>query len=105
MDSEVAQTINLTLASIQLDNQLHDAIFPVTLQPTPLPKNDHAALTNLPAVQASLMVLKDDSHGVLFIKYASILLQAMTLRADEDFLFALLDFSKVQGASWEEETP
>jgi len=60
MDSEVAQTINLTLASIQLDNQLHDAIFPVTLQPTPLPKNDHAALTNLPAVQASLMVLKDD---------------------------------------------
>jgi hypothetical protein len=29
----------------------------------------------------------------------------MTLRADEDFLFALLDFSKVQGASWEGETP
>lgn len=29
----------------------------------------------------------------------------MTVRADEDFLFALLDFSKVQGASWEEETP
>jgi len=52
MDSEAAQTIKLTLASIQLDNQLQDAIFPVTLQPTPLPKNDCAALTNLPAVQA-----------------------------------------------------
>ena len=45
------------------------------------------------------------AHGVLFIKYASVLLQAMTLRADEDFLFALIDFSKVQGASWEEQTP
>lgn len=45
------------------------------------------------------------AHGVLFIKYASVLLQAMTLRADEDFLFALLDFSRVQGASWDEETP
>jgi vacuolar protein sorting-associated protein 13A/C len=60
MDSEAAQTINLTLASIQLDNQLHDTIFPVILQPTPHPKNDGAVLTNLPAVQASLMVLKDD---------------------------------------------
>lgn len=63
MDSEAAQTVNLTLESIQLDNQLHDAIFPVVLQPTPLPKNEKAALTNLPAVQASVMVLKDEcSH-------------------------------------------
>jgi vacuolar protein sorting-associated protein 13A/C len=45
------------------------------------------------------------AHGVLFIKYASVLPQAMSLRADEDFLFALIDFSKVQGASWEEQTP
>lgn len=60
MDSVAAQTINVALQSIQLDNQLHDALFPVVLQPTPLPKNDRGALTNLPAVQASLMVLKDD---------------------------------------------
>lgn len=59
-DSEAAQTINVTLDSIQLDNQLHDAIFPVVLQPTPLARNDKAAITNLPAVQASLMILKDD---------------------------------------------
>ncbi|KAF8311204.1 hypothetical protein DL93DRAFT_2229838 [Clavulina sp. PMI_390] len=104
-DSYAAQTVNLTLDSIQLDNQLHDAIFPVVLQTTPLPKNDRSMITKLPAVQASVMMLKDDSHGVLFIKYASILLQALTVRADEDFLFALLDFTKVQGASWEEETP
>jgi len=45
------------------------------------------------------------AHGVLFVKYVSVLLQAMTLRVDEDFLFALIDFSKVQGASWEEQTP
>lgn len=68
-DSEAAQTINLTLDSIQLDNQLHDAIFPVVLQPTPLARNDKAVITNLPAVQASLMLLKDDCKKFFSWRY------------------------------------
>jgi vacuolar protein sorting-associated protein 13A/C len=43
------------------------------------------------------------AHGVLFVKYASILLQALTIQIDEDFLFSLLDLSKIEGASWEAE--
>lgn len=43
------------------------------------------------------------AHGVLFVKYASILLQAISIEVDEAFLYAMLDFSKLQGASWEEE--
>lgn len=39
-------------------------------------------------------------HGVLYVKYASVLLQAMTVEMDEDFLFALYDFSKFENASW-----
>jgi vacuolar protein sorting-associated protein 13A/C len=42
-------------------------------------------------------------HGVLFIKYCSILLQALTIQADEDFLYAVYELSKIRGASWEEE--
>lgn len=31
------------------------------------------------------------------------LLQALTVEVDEDFLYALLDLSQVKGLSWEEE--
>lgn len=38
-----------------------------------------------------------------YFKYASILIQEMTIEVDEDFLFALLDFSKFSGATADEE--
>ncbi|GHJ87556.1 hypothetical protein NliqN6_3958 [Naganishia liquefaciens] len=44
-------------------------------------------------------------HGVTYIKYASISLQMITIELDEDFLFALYDFSKFENASWEEPIP
>ena len=46
--------------------------------------------------------VKDDSYGVLYIKYFTFLMQQMTIEIDEDFIFALLDFTKVPGASWNE---
>jgi vacuolar protein sorting-associated protein 13A/C len=43
-------------------------------------------------------------HGVMFIKYCSVLLQALTIEADEDLLFAIYDLTKIKGVSWEEGT-
>jgi vacuolar protein sorting-associated protein 13A/C len=40
----------------------------------------------------------------MFIKYCSILLQALTIEADEDLLFAIYDLTKIKGVSWEEGT-
>jgi vacuolar protein sorting-associated protein 13A/C len=40
----------------------------------------------------------------MFIKYCSILLQALTIEADEDLLFAIYDLTKIRGVSWEEGT-
>lgn len=37
------------------------------------------------------------------MKYCSILLQALTIEADEDLLFAIYDLAQIKGASWEEE--
>jgi hypothetical protein len=37
-------------------------------------------------------------HGVFYFKLFSILLQEMTFELDEDFLFALLDFSQFDNA-------
>ncbi|KAJ7181657.1 vacuolar protein sorting-associated protein 13 [Mycena crocata] len=100
-NSTVAQSVNLSCGTLQIDNQLHDALYPVILQPTPIPKESNGT-TALPTVQASLIWLKDQEHGVLFIKYCSILLQALTIEADEDLLFSIYDLTQIKGASWEE---
>ena len=41
-------------------------------------------------------------HGVLFVKYCSILLQALTIEADEDLLFSLYSLAQLENI-WEEE--
>ncbi|VDB84480.1 unnamed protein product [Peniophora sp. CBMAI 1063] len=100
--SPVAQAVNLSVGGLQIDNQLHDGAFPVVLQPTPLSRELKNAAP-LPTIQGSVIWLNDQEHGVLFVKYCSVLLQALTVEVDEDFLYALLDLSQVKGLSWEEE--
>ncbi|KAL0951191.1 hypothetical protein HGRIS_007919 [Hohenbuehelia grisea] len=99
-DSPKTQEVHLSCGILQLDNQLHDAIYPVILQPTPLGKQANN-VADLPTVQATATWLKDQAHGVLFIKYFSVLLQALTIEADEDLLFAIYDLVQIKGASWE----
>ncbi|KAJ7783787.1 vacuolar protein sorting-associated protein 13 [Mycena maculata] len=100
-NSAVAQAVNLSCGVLQIDNQLHDALYPVILQPTPIPKESNGTAA-LPTVQASVIWLKDQEHGVLFVKYCSVLLQALTIEADEDLLFSIYDLTQIKGASWEE---
>lgn len=57
-NSPVAQSINVAFGTIQVDNQLHDAFFPVLLQPTPISK-EARSLGALPTLQASVIVLND----------------------------------------------
>lgn len=56
--SAIAQAVNLSCGSLQIDNQLHDAIFPVILQPTPIAK-ETSDVAALPTVQASVIWLND----------------------------------------------
>ncbi|KAK7064233.1 hypothetical protein R3P38DRAFT_3417731, partial [Favolaschia claudopus] len=100
-NSDVAQAVNLSCGTLQIDNQLHDALYPVILQPTPIPKESNGTAA-LPTVQASVIWLKDQAHGVLFVKYCSILLQALTIETDEDLLFSIYDLTQIKGASWEQ---
>jgi vacuolar protein sorting-associated protein 13A/C len=57
-DSTTAQAVNLACGNLQIDNQLHDALYPVILQPTPIPK-DTSGVGALPTVQGSVIWLKD----------------------------------------------
>lgn len=98
-ESDLYQNLSVKLKWIQIDNQLYGGIFPIVIYPSVVPKSGKE-MNNHPSFSGSICKVKDDSHGVLFIKYATVLLQEMTIEIDEDFLFALLDFAKIPGASW-----
>ncbi|KAH8596858.1 putative vacuolar protein sorting-associated protein 13 [Bisporella sp. PMI_857] len=100
-ESPLYQTITASIKWIQIDNQLYGGIFPMILYPSVVPKNTQETESH-PSVHFQVTRVKDDSFGVLYIKYATVLLQQMTLEIDEDFVYALLEFSKVPGASWSE---
>jgi len=55
-----------------------------------------------PSFTFLVTLVKDDTFGVIFVKYATVLLQQMTIEIDEDFLFAVLDFIKPPEVDWEE---
>ncbi|KAK3689238.1 hypothetical protein B0T22DRAFT_461182 [Podospora appendiculata] len=98
-DSPLYQTVSLAVKWIQIDNQLYGGIFPMILYPSVVPKRAQEIEAH-PSLHAMVTRVKDDSYGVEYIKYATILLQEMTVELDEDFIYAVLDFSKVPGASW-----
>ena len=101
-DSKLYQTLNTTVKWIQIDNQLYGGIFPILLYPSVVPKTGKEMEAH-PIFHTQITRVKDDSYGVLYIKYATLLLQQITIELDEDFIFAMLDFTQVPGASWSEE--
>lgn len=101
-ESSIFQSVQAKIKWIQIDNQLYGGIFPMILYPSVVPKNTNDDKVVPPTLDISIIRVKDDTYGVLYIKYASLLFQQMTIELDEDFVFALLEFSKVPGASWSE---
>lgn len=63
-DSPVSQSVTLSCGSLQVDNQLHDALFPVVLQPTPISK-ESSGVASLPTVQGSVIWLKDQGETIM----------------------------------------
>ncbi|KAI5298321.1 hypothetical protein KEM55_003539, partial [Ascosphaera atra] len=98
-DSKLYQTVDLVIKWIQCDNQLYGGIFPILVYPSVIPKTGHEMEAH-PIIHTKVTRVKDDSYGVYYIKYATLLCQQMTVELDEDFIFALLEFLKVPGASW-----
>ncbi len=101
-DSPLYQMVNMQVKWIQIDNQLYGGIFPIIFYPSVVPKTGKEMEAH-PIFQTSITKVKDDSYGVLYIKYFTFLLQQMTLEIDEDFIFSMIDFAKIPGASWAEE--
>ncbi|KAG6336571.1 hypothetical protein ID866_2509 [Astraeus odoratus] len=62
-DSATAEAISLKCGSLQIDNQLHEAVYPVILQPSPISREANGMAATLPTVQASIVWLKDQAPG------------------------------------------
>jgi len=58
-NSTTAQAVTFSCGSLQIDNQLHDAVYPVILQPSPISRENSGMAAVLPTVQASIAWLKD----------------------------------------------
>ncbi|KAG0748282.1 hypothetical protein G6F57_007048 [Rhizopus arrhizus] len=96
-DSNMYQSLRLSIEWFQIDNQLYGSTYPILCYPTTLSKvaND---LTTHPTLHVALDKVKDDQHGVSYFKMFSFLLQEMTFEADENFLYALVDFAQFKNA-------
>lgn len=90
--SEVYETITTKIKWLQIDNQIQGGMFPILLYPSVLQQTSRELMEH-PTFSGSISKVRDDSHGVLYIKYATVLLQQLTIQLDEEFLFALIDFS------------
>nr|P87319.2 RecName: Full=Intermembrane lipid transfer protein vps1301; AltName: Full=Vacuolar protein sorting-associated protein 13a [Schizosaccharomyces pombe 972h-] len=94
-DSHLIRTFKLDVRWIQIDNQLYGGIYPIILYPSILSQEDTMNDNSLlPTFHSMVAVVKNDTYGVTYVKYATILLQELTIEIDEDFAFAALEYIK-----------
>ncbi|XP_012945076.2 vacuolar protein sorting-associated protein 13A, partial [Aplysia californica] len=83
--------VNLSVQTLQIDNQLPDAYFPTVLCPTPIPSYVLRRMGPKPFIEMGLMRRQVPEQGIDTIRYAKILVQEFNLKLDKGFLLSLLD--------------
>ena len=101
-DSNMYQSVNMLVKWLQIDNQLYGGSSPIILCPTQTPKDGKDSAAH-PTLHSALVRAKDETHGVVYFKYFSALVQELTVAMDEDFLYTLLEFSKFNVPGWTED--
>ncbi|KAI9273340.1 hypothetical protein EDC94DRAFT_192131 [Helicostylum pulchrum] len=96
-DSTMYHSLRWNIDWVQIDNQMYGSVFPILLYPTNSTDNGDRRKTNkiLPTVQIGLDRVKDTSHGVIYFKYFSILIQEMSIELDETFVDAVMEFAHI----------
>ncbi|SSD59069.1 related to Vacuolar protein sorting-associated protein 13 [Saccharomycodes ludwigii] len=98
-NSKLYQTFSWKLKWIQIDNQLFGGLYPNVVYPTIIPDRSEE-LDNHPVFSGSISKVNDETRGLTYFKHATILLQELTVKLDEDFVLSLIDFLDFPGASW-----
>ncbi|KAI9480349.1 MAG: hypothetical protein EXX96DRAFT_521344 [Benjaminiella poitrasii] len=96
-DSNLYHSLRWNIDWVQIDNQMYGSVFPILLYPTNSTNNGSRKDNKiLPTVQMALDRVKDNSHGVIYFKYFSILIQEISIEVDESFVYAITDFIHIQ---------
>ncbi|KXS10872.1 hypothetical protein M427DRAFT_47658 [Gonapodya prolifera JEL478] len=79
----------------QVDNQMPNALEPIILYPTVIPRVGDT----FPVLQGAVLVLKEQenqSFGLEYVKSSDFLVQELSLELDEDILLALVEMMKFE---------
>ncbi|ORX52050.1 hypothetical protein DM01DRAFT_1408497 [Hesseltinella vesiculosa] len=93
-DSNLYQSVRVSIQWLQIDNQLFSSVYPILFFPSNLPKHRGPDSNVHPTFHLALDKVKDTSHGVQYFKLFSVLLQEMTFEMDEDLLYSLMEFAQ-----------
>ncbi|XP_033099721.1 vacuolar protein sorting-associated protein 13A-like isoform X2 [Anneissia japonica] len=89
--SEHCTSIHFKLQKLQLDNQLHDALFTTVLRPAPLPKDVVKKSGFKPFLEMSLIRRQSPENNLNTVKYFKVLLQEAVVKIDNGFVLSVLD--------------
>ena len=86
--------VDAALGSIQIDNQLHSAVFPVIFCPVVMKKDMGSSSSSSSLLAVSVVKSLDKSRDdVLFLPHLSVRLQKMQLNVEEQLVSHLLHFA------------
>ncbi|XP_068086254.1 intermembrane lipid transfer protein VPS13A [Anabrus simplex] len=89
--SEHQSYIHCKLHRIQVDNQLHDAVFPTVLYPTPVPTHIIRRVGPKPCVELAFMKRHRPTHNQDVYKFIKVIVQEFSLQIDRGFLLSVFD--------------
>ncbi|WBW73191.1 intermembrane lipid transfer protein, chorein family Vps1302 [Schizosaccharomyces osmophilus] len=87
-ESADLHSLSISLGWFQIDNQLLDSLHPIALFPSVI--TEEVKEENPEVLQFRISSLKDYDYGLLYVKYASVLLQELSLELDDRLVYMLL---------------
>ncbi|KRX90575.1 Vacuolar protein sorting-associated protein 13A [Trichinella pseudospiralis] len=83
--------VHLKINSFQIDNQIPGCVFNTVFSRAPIPKSIASESVPKPFIEVTF-IMRNANETIPYVQYFKILIQEMTLKADNGFLESLMDF-------------
>nr|XP_018672980.1 vacuolar protein sorting-associated protein 13C-like [Ciona intestinalis] len=88
--SEHQKSFHAKINKVQIDSQLFGAVFPVILNPVPLPASVAVDNVAKPFIELSMMQEVTENEAVFHVKYCKVLIQEFSVKLDMGLLTSIL---------------
>ncbi|XBW38293.1 hypothetical protein QEN19_003882 [Hanseniaspora menglaensis] len=93
-NSKIYKSVSWKLKWLQVDNQLFEDNFKNVLYPTVVTDRTDD-MNSHPVFSGSITRVNDETTGMAYIKHATLLLQEMSLKLNEEFVIEMMQFFKI----------